>query len=341
MLKFFRRLVIVFIIGLLTALAAFGYYFYQYKVFLKTPLNTTEQTLFTVNDGQGFNSVVEALAKEGIVTEPMLYKVYGQLQTNKSIKAGEYLIGLNSTPETLYQKFISGEVNQYKITFIEGWTFAQMVEHIRNMDNIQQTLQFVPTEEITDALEIDEHYEGVFFPDTYLYNSKSKDSDILLVAYQSMQTKLQAAWDNRSADTPLKDPYELLILASIIEKETSLDSERDEIAGVFIRRLEKDMPLQTDPTVIYGMGNQYTGRLTRADLKKVTPYNTYTRKGLPPTPIALPGEASLLAAAKPKPGKSLYFVADGKGGHTFSETYKQHLKAVDVYRKQSKQNKKN
>lgn len=336
MLKVLRLTVISFVVLLLIGLAVCGYYFYQYKVFLKTPLNVSEQTLFSIDEGQGFDVVVSNLAKEGIISEPFFYKIYGRLQQDNSVKAGEYLIKINSTPESLYQKFIKGEVNLYKITFIEGRTFTDMLELIRQNEHIEQTLQFVPKKEITDALEIDTFYEGIFFPDTYLFRSKTKDSEILLNAYQSMQNKLQAAWDGRSANNPLSNPYELLILASIIEKETGIDSERGEVAGVFIRRLQKGMPLQTDPTVIYGLGENYDGQLNHSELRQDTPYNTYTRKGLPPTPIALPGEASLQAAANPTPGTSLYFVADGKGGHTFSNTYKEHLKAVEEYRKQLK-----
>lgn len=336
MLRVLRLTIISFVIVLLVGLGVFGYYFYQYKVFLTTPLNVPEQTLFTIDEGQGFSTVVSNLSKDNIISEPLFYKIYGRLQQDHSIKAGEYLIENGTTPTALYQKFINGEVNLYKITFIEGWTFNQILDAIRQNSHIEQTLQFVPKDEVTDALGIDDFYEGIFFPDTYLFHSKSKDSDILLSAYQSMQDKLQAAWNARSADNPLKNPYQLLILASIIEKETGVDSERGEIAGVFIRRLEKGMPLQTDPTVIYGLGDEFDGQLNYSELRQDTPYNTYTRKGLPPTPIAMPSEASLQAAANPAPGKSLYFVADGKGGHTFSNTYKDHLKAVEAYRKLSK-----
>lgn len=304
MLKALRRFIISLVLLFLLGLGAFGYYFYQYKVFLKTPLNTPEQTLFTIDEGQGFSSVVNKLADENIIDKPFFYKIYGRLQADSSIKAGEYLLEPELTPETLFNKFSKGEVNLYKITFIEGWTFKQMLEVIRQDNHIMQTLEFVPMDEVTDALGIDEFYEGIFFPDTYLYHSKSKDSDILLSAYQSMQTKLEAAWNARSADNPLKNRYQLLILASIIEKETGVDSERGEIAGVFIRRLEKGMPLQTDPTVIYGLGDNYDGQLNHSELRQDTPYNTYTNKGLPPTPIAMPSEASLLAAANPKPGKA-------------------------------------
>ncbi len=338
MFKFLRITVSLLIIALVIALSFFGYFFYQYKVFLKTPINTSEQQLFVIENGQGFDQVADTLEKQQLIDNAYFYKIYGRLQNSHAIKAGEYLIPMNTTPPELYKKFIDGDINQYKITFIEGWTFKQMLDKIRQQDDIAQTLEFVPVDEITDALEINQPAEGLFFPDTYLFSSNTKDSDLLLTAYKRMQDKLNAAWASRSADNPLKNPYELLILASIIEKETGIDSERDEIAGVFIRRLEKNMPLQTDPTVIYGLGDNYDGTLNYSELKKDTPYNTYTRKGLPPTPIALPSEASLQAAAKPKSGKSLYFVADGKGGHTFTNTYKEHLKAVEAYRQQRSQN---
>ena len=220
---------------------------------------------------------------------------------------------------------------QYRITLVEGWTFRQFA----------QALAADPV--LIHELDLDDpyawdpgtlfegmgHAEGWFLPETYQFTRGDSDRDILLRSNAAMNEALQAAWQGRDTGLPLDSPYELLILASIIEKETALDAERDRIAGVFVRRLNKGMRLQTDPTVIYGIGETFDGDIKRRDLRTDTPYNTYTRHGLPPTPIAMPGRASLEAAAHPADGEALYFVADGKGGHTFSKTLAEHQAAVN------------
>ncbi|PID66808.1 MAG: aminodeoxychorismate lyase, partial [Gammaproteobacteria bacterium] len=236
----------------------------------------------------------------------------------------------------------SGKTIAHKIRFLEGWNFKRFREELQNNPHIDHTLLFVPDKDILSILGASEgtHPEGYFFPDTYQFPNRGKDIDVLRQAYDLMQKNLEAAWAERDKSIALKTPYELLILASIIEKETALDSERRQVSGVFHRRLAKGMPLQTDPTVIYGMGDQYNGRIYKSDLRRDTPYNTYTRKGLPPTPIAMPGRASLMAAGQPDNSRALYFVADSTGGHTFSDTYQQHLQAVKVYRQQQAKAKK-
>jgi UPF0755 protein len=218
---------------------------------------------------------------------------------------------------------------QYRFTLVEGWTFRQFAVALAantDLDHVldPQTIDLWPA---ASGLDLG-HPEGWFLPETYLFTRGDSDRDILIRAHAAMTNALEDAWDVRAESLPIESPYELLILASIIEKETSLDSERRQIAGVFIRRLQKGMRLQTDPTVIYGLGDTYDGDIRRRDLQTDTPYNTYTRHGLPPTPIALPGKASLAAAANPAPGEALYFVANGLGGHTFSETLEAHQQAV-------------
>jgi UPF0755 protein len=224
----------------------------------------------------------------------------------------------------------SGEVIQYRLTLVEGWTFAQLLEALEQDETLEHTLaqdNGHAWPNVMDSLAID-HPEGWFLPETYQFTRGDSDSGILARSHEAMKIALDEAWNARDDDLPLDSPYELLILASIIEKETSLEAERSQIAGVFMRRLKKGMRLQTDPTVIYGMGDSYDGNIRRKDLQADTPYNTYTRSGLPPTPIAMPGRAALMAAGKPEAGDALYFVADGNGGHTFSATLEEHQAAV-------------
>ena len=217
------------------------------------------------------------------------------------------------------------------MTLVEGWTFAQLAELLQGNVVLEHRIDLSAPAHWQGLLsELDiEHPEGWFLPETYQFTRGDSDLDILVRAHRSMRRALEQGWQSRSEDLPLQSPYELLILASIVEKETALDSERADVAGVFVRRLRKGMRLQTDPTVIYGLGESFDGDIRRRDLETDTPYNTYTRGGLPPTPIAMPGRASLQAAARPADGESLYFVADGKGGHTFSVTLEEHQAAVN------------
>ncbi|MGY0398712.1 MAG: endolytic transglycosylase MltG [Ostreibacterium sp.] len=323
----------------------------DYQRFLKTPVvvDGNPKTL-KVNKGDTLFSLLKSfgvkgssLASHSLFSKALVgyYFRYLAKSTHKlnQLKVGEYQLTKGMTPSELLDILISGKTIAYKIRFLEGWNFKKIRTTLLNNAHIDQTLLFVPNDEIMGALKLGDgkvFYEGEFFPDTYQFSDHTKDSYVLEMAYDLMQKKLAKAWTMRDKSIELKSPYELLILASIIEKETSIDSERKKISGVFQRRLAKGMPLQTDPTVIYGMGDKYKGSIYSRDLKKDTPYNTYTRKGLPPTPIASPSMASLIAAGQPDKGKSLYFVANGKGGHTFTRTYKKHLEAVKDYRKQQK-----
>lgn len=335
-------------LGLLAFVSVGALLFYDYKRFLQTPVVVagSPQT-FTVKSGDTISALIKRFADNQLplaAASPFAeqlapyYFRYLAKSTDKagSLKIGEYQLQQGMTPPQLLDVLTSGKTIAHKIRFLEGWNFKRFRQEIQNNPNIDHTLLFVPDEDILATLGVTDkaHPEGFFFPDTYQFPNRGKDIDIFKQSYTLMEKNLATAWAARDKSIALKTPYELLILASIIEKETSWDSERNEVSGVFHRRLAKGMPLQTDPTVIYGMGDKYKGTIYKSDLRRDTPYNTYTRKGLPPTPIAMPGLASLMAAGQPDKGKSLYFVANGTGGHTFSDTYKQHLKAVKVYRQQ-------
>jgi UPF0755 protein len=245
-------------------------------------------------------------------------------------RAGEYRLERGSRPREVLALLASGRVIQYRMTLVEGWTFRQVADLLEANEVLRHRVDLSDPGRWPDVLaELGlEHPEGWFLPETYVFVRGDSDLDLLRRAHRAMQEALDAAWRSRDIGSPLADPYELLILASIIEKETAVEAERREIAGVFVRRLQRGMRLQTDPTVIYGLGETFDGDIRRRDLEADTPYNTYTRHGLPPTPIAMPGRASLLAAAQPAEGDSLYFVADGNGGHTFSDTLEEHEAAV-------------
>jgi UPF0755 protein len=303
----------------------------DYQRFLSTPLALPASGfLYELRPGTTGKTMVAELAEKGFTEHGWQWPLLMRLEP-AVYRAGEYRLPPGLTPRKLLVLLSSGEVVQYRITLVEGWTFRQFA----------QALAADPV--LIHELDLDDpyawdpgtlfegmgHAEGWFLPETYQFTRGDSDRDILLRSNAAMNEALQAAWQGRDTGLPLDSPYELLILASIIEKETALDAERDRIAGVFVRRLNKGMRLQTDPTVIYGIGETFDGDIKRRDLRTDTPYNTYTRHGLPPTPIAMPGRASLEAAAHPADGEALYFVADGKGGHTFSKTLAEHQAAVN------------
>jgi UPF0755 protein len=304
------------------------------------PLSLTEPSrTLLVAQGETLTSVVNNLAKEGVVRNPEWLLLFAKLQKQTSIRAGEYELPQGLTGETLLQRLASGRVIQYQVTFIEGSTLADNMKMlaaqkklINDVDNISDEqyraiFGFPPSEA-----------EGWFFPDTYSYVSGMKMSDVLRQAHNRMRTILDEEWQKRAADLPYQNPHDALVMASIVEKETGVATERKQIAGVFVRRLKMGMKLQTDPTVIYGLGKSYTGDLKRSHLKEYSPWNTYVIDGLPPTPIAWPGRASINAALNPAQGKSLFFVAKGDGSHIFSETLSQHESAINEYQMRRKNN---
>jgi len=317
------------ILALLAGLAGWQLW-ERYQRFLETPLNLpAEGYVFQLDPGASGTEIIRRLSASGLTRQGWEWRLLMRLEPQIYL-AGEYRLDAGMTPRGVLEHLASGQVVPYRITLVEGWTFLQFARAIAADPVLEHELDIQDRPQwpiVVAALGI-EHPEGWFLPETYQFTRGDSDRDILLQAHNAMKSALEEAWASRSEDLPLDNSYQMLILASIIEKETSLDAERGQIAGVFTRRLQKGMRLQTDPTVIYGLGDAFDGDIRRRDLEADTPYNSYTRHGLPPTPIAMPGKASLMAAARPEPGDALFFVADGTGGHTFSATLEEHRKAV-------------
>jgi UPF0755 protein len=327
------RRIIVIAVCLLVGVASAFFWFQRY---LRQPMELAGRVYtLEVAPGASLTAVARRLAAEGALSHPVVWALYGRLSgAAAQIKAGEYDIASGTTPRTLLQQLVEGRVKLHAVTILEGWTTQEALRAVRSHTAIRHTLVSDDPKEIALALGLPgDHPEGWFFPDTYHFPRGTTDREILTRAHQLMQVRLTEAWEGRQTDLPLKSAYEALILASIVEKETALDRERPQIAGVFIRRLQRGMKLQTDPTVIYGLGEAFDGDLTRRHLERDSPYNTYTRTGLPPTPIAMPGESSLLAAVHPDESDALFFVASGTedGSHIFSATLKEHNAALKKY----------
>ena len=293
---------------------------------------------FSIRPGNNLKQVSQQLAGAGIIpSKCSLILLARYLNQESAIKAGDYQLTGNLSQIALLEYLTKGDVKQNEITFIEGWTFAQLRKVLNEHPAIENTITDLSDQEILQRIGASETVaEGLFFPDTYYFIKGDSDIDILQRAYHTMQNHLQTSWSSRTESLPLATPYEALILASLIEKETGVKSDRAEIAGVFINRLRKGMRLQTDPTIIYGLGEQFDGNLRKQDLLADQAYNTYTRAGLPPTPIALPGLASIRAALNPAETDALYFVAKGNGESQFSTNLADHNKAVNKYQKQQK-----
>lgn len=330
-----RAILLILFVGLFIGMAQMGYSFLTY---MKSPMIQTENSVFIdVKPGMNADAVMRELKAKIPTTNINFLKIYGRLTGSlNSIKAGEYEINEHINPADFWNMLIKGRSVQYSFTIVDGWNFKQVLAALAQSPNLVQTIspELTPEEVMTLIGYEGKPYEGYFMPETYLFPRGYKDVDVLKRSYESMNNFVNNVWENRDIDLPIKDKHELLTLASIIEKETGVVHERPEISGVFVRRLQKGMRLQTDPTVIYGLGDKYRGTIYRSDLQRDTPYNTYTRDGLPPTPIAMPSLAAIYAAAHPKEGTSLYFVAkgDGSGEHVFSATLDEHNKAVRAYR---------
>lgn len=307
----------------------------DYRLFLDTPCAVPANGLiFEVTPGMGIGDIARELRRQpGVLRSALYLEAFARLNGfAPNLKAGEYAIVPGTTPRRLIEQIAAGRVIQHALIVVEGWTFQQLRQALAAHPKIVHTLREANDAEIMARLgRSGEHPEGRFFPDTYHFPAGTTDEAFLRRALTAMDRRLNEVWVRRAPDSPLSDPYQALILASIVEKETALPSERPAIAGVFVRRLKKGMPLQTDPTVIYGLGAAFDGDLRRRDLMADTPYNTYVRKGLPPTPIALPGGEALAAVANPGSGDALYFVATGDGGHSFSATLEEHNRAVRRY----------
>jgi UPF0755 protein len=333
-----RWLQLLVLLLLLAALAAVIMWV-QYQQFRDSALAIPEQELlYTVSPGSSLNQLAYDLSSRNIIEHPRFFILLGRdMDAARRLQAGEYILQQGLTPQTLLQQLVDGKVTQYELTLIEGHSFREMLLRIRDDPVLTQTLTNETDAGIMEKLgHPDQHPEGRFLPDTYYFTRGMTDIDFLARAWQAMHDQLSLAWEEREAGLPFETPDEALILASIVEKETGAVEERPVIAGVFVRRLQKGMRLQTDPTVIYGMGEAYDGNIRKRDLLKDTPYNTYTRAGLPPTPIAMPGVDAIHAVLHPARGKSLYFVAMGEGKHYFSNTLKQHNLAVDKFQKKKK-----
>ena len=329
-----KRLLLLVLVLTLLAGGAAAWFWNHYQQFLATPLDLpAEGLVLEVPSGQSLAQLASELESRGIIEDARLLRFHVRLDRGAgAIKAGEYRLEPGMTPRQLLALLVSGKTLTHSITFPEGWTFRQWRNLISQHPALVHTLDELSDEAVMKRIgQPGVHPEGRFFPDTYLFPRGFSDVQLLKKAWQRMERELAAAWKERDEGLPLKTPYEALILASIIEKETGVAGERREIAGVFVRRLKKGMRLQTDPTVIYGMGDEYKGNIRRRDLKKDTPYNTYVHAGLPPTPICMTGRESLLAAVHPAEGKALYFVARGDGSHHFSATLREHNRAVRKY----------
>lgn len=287
------------------------------------------EIVFEIERGEPLNRVLRKFQQDFGLEYPVLVKAYARLADQGRIKQGEYSLPARLTPVQLLELFNAGKVKQHSVTLVEGITAAEAVALLQRQYGVVKTLQGTDTTLLAARLGVDNgNLEGWLFPDTYHYEKGSSDWSLIERAHRRMRAMLALEWQQRAEGLPYKSPYEALIMASIIEKETGAGHERGEIAGVFVRRLEKRMRLQTDPTVIYGLGEEYQGNITRRHLRQKTPYNTYIIAGLPPTPIALPGRQSIHAALHPAPGSSLYFVARGDGTHVFSDTLEAHRQAV-------------
>ena len=289
----------------------------------------------SIEPGTSVRGVAQAAVDAGVRTQPAaLYWWFRLSGKDRLIKAGSYEIEAGTTPYRLLNKLVRGEEALRSVTLVEGWTFTQVRTALSKAEQLKSDTRGLEGDLIMQQLaKPGVAPEGRFFPDTYTYAKGSSDLAVLKRAMRAMDKKLEAAWQLRAANSPLKSPEQLLTLASIVEKETGRGSDRPLIAGVFTNRLKIGMLLQTDPTVIYGMGDQFDGNLRRKDLQTDTPWNTYTRAGLPPTPIAMPGKAALLAAVQPAPTKALYFVARGDGTSQFSASLEEHNRAVNKFQR--------
>jgi UPF0755 protein len=307
----------------------------DYHRFVATPVSImSAKAVIDVPKGTSLYLLARNLTAQGLLRHPYYFVVLGYLRHDQSrLKAGEFELRVGMTPSQVLDHIISGRVIEYSITLVEGRTFRQAVAAIDAHERFGgEHLAELSDETLMARLgRPGEHPEGRLFPDTYRFPGKAKGIDVLRRAMDRMDRVLADEWEKRQSNLPITTPYEALVLASIIEKETAVASERSQIAGVFVRRLEKGMRLQTDPTVIYGLGARYDGNIRSADLREPTPYNTYVISGLPPTPIALPGRGAIRAALQPADGDSLYFVANGDGGHEFSGTLDAHKRAVRRY----------
>jgi len=321
----------IFLLVLLSVAVVAGFSYWSGQ-----PITTDgEPIAFTIPAGSSVGTAAQQISKAGAPVNPFMFSMLARVtQKASKIKAGAYELKPNTTPMGLIDQLVRGEFAQESLTIIEGWTFRQMRQALAASKSLKHDTADLSDRDLMAKISPDfKSPEGLFFPDTYLFAKGSSDLHIYKQAHALLMNRLAAAWERRDASLPYKTPYEALIMASIVEKETGQKSERSMIAAVFVNRLRQGMMLQTDPTVIYGMGENYAGNIRKKDLETDTPYNTYTRNGLPPTPIALPGVESLAAALGPAKTSALYFVSRGDGTSKFSDNLNDHNKAVNQYQR--------
>lgn len=309
-----------------------------FRSWLDAPLNLSRPETVELPPGGNLRGFLSDLRARGVLMHPFLLRGYLRLEGKASkVRAGEYLLEPGITARGVIRKLLSGEVVEYAVTVVEGTTLRAMLDTLQSQPKLRATI--APRDPAALAAVISADFrsraspEGLFFPDTYHYHLGMSDRDLLALSHRRLVQVLEEEWNARAEGLPYRDAYEALVMASLVERETGQASERAAIAGVFVRRLQSGMLLQTDPAVIYGLGESFDGNLTRAHLRTPGPYNTYMAAGLPPTPIALPGRAAIRAALHPEPGKALYFVARGDGSHQFSETLDAHNRAVQTYQR--------
>ena len=324
-------------VALLFSLATLASLYFLTKQAMETPNRLDQEQIIELKPGATIRSLTRQLEQLDLIEQPKLLILWTRLNGDaKRLQVGEYTVRPAMTLSQLLRDITTGRVRQHPLRLLEGWTFKQFMQALADNDAIDHQLAGLDQKQIVDRLDIPyDHPEGLFFPDTYYFHKNISDIDILKRAYAQMQSHLDSLWQQRDNDLPFESPYDALIMASIVEKESAVAEERTLIAGVFINRLRRNMRLQTDPTVIYGLGDSYDGDIRFRDLRNDTPYNTYTRKGLPPTPIAMPGLGAIKAVMHPEKSDYLYFVAinDDSGRHKFSSTLEEHNKAVDLYQR--------
>ncbi|KQW11897.1 MULTISPECIES: endolytic transglycosylase MltG [Pseudomonas] len=325
-----RKFLLLLETGLVLAGLLLGASAWKIHSALQQPLNITQEELLDVPNGTTPTGTLKRLEADGLIKDAFWLRIYWRFNlAGQPLHSGEYRLVPGMTMEGLIGVWKRGEVVQYSVTLVEGWNFRQVRAALAKDEKLQQTLTGLSDSQVMDRLGHSGIFpEGRFFPDTYRFVRGTSDVDLLQKAYDRLEDVLAKEWAQRAADVPYTQPYQALIMASLVEKETGVPQERGQIAGVFVRRMRLGMLLQTDPTVIYGLGERYTGKLTRAHLKEENPYNTYMIPGLPPTPIAMVGREAIHAALNPVSGNSLYFVARGDGSHVFSDDLESHNNAV-------------
>lgn len=328
-----RKFLVLLETGLILAGLMLGFSAWKVNSALDQPLHVSQEQLLDVPTGTNPNRMFYRMEREGLLDDAFWLRLYWRFNmAGVPLHTGEYRLSPGMTVHDLFEVWRRGDVVQYSLTLVEGWNFRQVRSALAKHEKIKQTLDGLSDAEVMDKLGHPGVFpEGRFFPDTYRFVRGMTDVEFLQQAYARLEEVLAKEWAARPTDLPYRDPYQALIMASLVEKETGVPQERGEIAGVFVRRMRIGMLLQTDPTVIYGMGERYNGKISRADLREPTPYNTYTNAGLPPTPIAMVGREAIHAALNPTPGTSLYFVARGDGSHVFSDDLDAHNSAVREY----------